>query len=216
MIQTKVFRRHYAITAVVIVIFIVFGFFISNVALRVVVSHQQPPFGTGAGPDVFFARVIDKTSEQTKGNRTRSQTGRKFEYGSIPFKLHILSADGKNLSDDEPVSIPWQALEKPKSAYELIPVGSRDENGPRPPGGPGLGPGRPLFGDSLIRLSGEPIEYLYISHSDKDFHPPSSVAFFFCDLGDSCSFSSKWNWICSFSSLSIYARKNGLGRQCDR
>ncbi|MDR3606786.1 MAG: ATP-binding protein [Oligoflexia bacterium] len=174
MIQTKLFRRHYAITAVVVVAFIGIGFIASNFIMRLAASRQA--FGIGPGPQIFFAKLVDQTAAQSGNDRVRAlkQVENLADRG-LPFRFHLLSQDGKNLSDPDPIGLAWQEIKKPESAYEVTQVGaSPEQKGP---------PGTPVFQDSLIRLPGSPAEYLYISHIDKDMRPLPPLPFFLATVG---------------------------------
>ncbi len=173
MIQTKLFQRHYAITAIVILFFILLGFLISNAVMRFVMTHQA--FPGGPGPDAFFARLID---EINPGNRVQAlQHIEQMSNHSFPFRFSILDAGGKNLSNEKNLMLSWSEIKKPTAPYQFEAM--KTEN-------PNDGPlGHPLIPDGLIRFSGEPAQYLYVSHNSPAGlpHGPSPAGFFFATFG---------------------------------
>jgi signal transduction histidine kinase len=155
--------------------FIAFGFLASNTVMRFVMSRQA--FVGVFGPNLFFARLIDDTATQKGEDRVLALKHlEQLDVDSLPFRFHILDQDGKNISDNDSIPFQWQEIKKPDEAYQAMQL--------ERPKGESHPPGPPFDEDSLIRLSGSPAQYLYISHVDiKDRHLPSPLFFIFATIG---------------------------------
>jgi signal transduction histidine kinase len=174
MIQTQLFTRHYAITAMIVIAFIFGGFFISNALVKSLVRRQA----FDSGPQVFFARLVDDIAERGAVNRVRALKHLEELSGDgFPFQLSIVAKDGTNLSDTKKAASPfqWSQIKKPEGAYDAIQLPEElDRESP---------PGAPHFQDALIRFSGAPTEYLYISNSKTNVRAVQSVPFFLATIG---------------------------------
>ena len=176
MIRTKLFRRHFAITVIVVLSFVVIGFVVSNLVMKAAMNHR--PSGFGGDPAPFFARLIDDAAARTGGDRVSAL--KHIELMGLreePFRLHILSQEGKNLSDQEAIPLSWSEIRKPEASYESVVVSGSEEQKRH-------FPGPPMFPDSLIRLSGSPAQFLYVSKPDlRDWHGPSPALFLIGTIG---------------------------------
>ncbi|MGK5081820.1 HAMP domain-containing sensor histidine kinase [Bdellovibrionota bacterium FG-1] len=154
MITTKLFRRHYAITAAVTIFFVVIGLFITNAVMRFAISRQQ---GFPHGPQVFYAHLIDDLSptDRSAALRRIERLGLERE----PFRLAILDQDGKDISTGQPVSIPWEKVQKPQEPFQSAVVGPNNSSGGF------AGPPGPPIGNELVRFPGNPAQYLYVTMS---------------------------------------------------
>jgi len=152
-ITTQLYRKHYLSSAVLILAFILLGFFVSH-ALMKLSSHRPFP------PPIFFAKLID---EINPGNRVLGLNRiEKLNSGSLPFKFALIDQDGKNLSSTGIDFVnSWQKIQKPSRNYEFQANSAESQLGP---------PGPPLSG--FVRLPGSVPQYLYIYFDDKLIPPP--------------------------------------------
>lgn len=182
MIQTKLFRRHYAITALVVLLFLFLGFLISNAAMRYAFTRATPLM-VRTVPHLFFAKLIDEG-----GPKLRLKTLKRVQElaeDSLPFQFAIIDSNGVDRSTGQKIPVDWERIEKPLEPYEFAPLQilPKEETARRrspplfsppgpPPGGEGRGPR-----DGLIRFPGEPAEYLFVSRdlqlSSKPPAPPA-------------------------------------------
>jgi signal transduction histidine kinase len=167
MINTKIFRRHYAITAFTISVFMFLGFQASHLLMRLSIEHLGPQ------PPVFFAKLVDDIDAKDHVRALKHIESLDAEYA--PFHLAILDASGRNVSDSAPgLAENWDKIKKPVQPYGYERLEPNGE-GPPGPGGPG---GHPEEG--VIRLLGEPAQYLYVSPRP---HPGPSLLFFLATFG---------------------------------
>jgi hypothetical protein len=112
MIQTKLFRRHYAITAAVIVFFVVIGFLITNAVIHFAINRQ---LAFPHGPQIFYARLIDSLNPTDRISALQ-RIGR-LGLDQEPFHFSILDQAGKDISTGQPASIPWDQVRKPQEPF---------------------------------------------------------------------------------------------------
>jgi signal transduction histidine kinase len=152
MINTQLFRRHYAVTVLVIFFFFVVGFFISNALMRFALNRTS--MLANGTPEVFFARLIDDSPIKDRAKALKHLN--ELSGGTIPFKQVILNSNGENISGSETFPFDWKKVRKPENDYQVVQL---DQNGP-----PGLQ-------NALIKLPGTPTQYLFMSPSF-DHGPP--------------------------------------------
>jgi len=164
MINTQLFRRHYAVTVSVIFVFFLIGFLVSNLLMKLLLSHTTAIMNSE--PDIFLAHLIDDfhLSDRTTAIRHLEE----LSGGTFPFRLSILNSEGEDLSGHKPLPFHWEKIQKPKSDYEVTPTDNHFDSGP------------PGFFGKIIKLPGAPTEYLFVT---PDFqhgppgppHPPLSL-----------------------------------------
>lgn len=147
MISTQIFRRHFLISASVVILFILLGFLISSSLLRIV--EGRPNVLPWSGPNLLFAHLIetDPSKDRIAALHRIAAAGQ----GQIPFKLVILDQNGKGISESVNLPVDWSTLDKPAQPFEFRSVPSDQ---PTHFGIPEAG---------ITRLPGNPPEYLYTS-----------------------------------------------------
>ena len=158
MISSRIFQKHYLITAIIILFFIVLGI-LSNIFIMRFSERDEPKMKSPTS--IFFARVMDYLDQGNPANALAKLEA--LNEHSLSFVFTIYDERGDIVSGKEPMIVPdWARLKKPVLPYESVHVGDvfKPGSGPRPPffGGP------PPRGQSceLIRLKSNPaVFYLY-------------------------------------------------------
>jgi signal transduction histidine kinase len=163
------FRKHFAISSVVLLIFIALGFFSNFFLMRLSHHYQEAERQQlrhervrGEAP-LLFAKLIDRLNPKDRPqalNELVHMSGRSF-----PFELVILDANGLPIhSRNKPLPIDIKPESLPTEPYEFFPLTpdhpDRDLDGPHGLEGPG---GPPIDEPGLIRFHGEPTQFLLIS-----------------------------------------------------
>jgi signal transduction histidine kinase len=152
MFNTRIFRRHYFITALVLVAFI----FVGHLANLAMVRMSQP---ARLDQPLFFARVIQKLDPKDPVHGLALLESSR-EGTPPPFDLSIAEADGKFL-------YPANRRGRPAWSGEAPKLGEMEMFQALPPEGfgPSLleaigGSPAPRAQDAVVRLVGEPTRYL--------------------------------------------------------
>ena len=117
-------------------------------------------------PPTFFAHLVEQLYPQDRVKGV-SQVQEWTRGG--PFKFVLLDSQGKVVfPSDGTLPLPWDKIQKPSAAYGFEALTLPDQASSSlfhyiPPGSPGRG-GKPLSG--LVRLEGEPAQYLMIQQRD--------------------------------------------------
>ena len=203
MILKKVFRKYFFVVALTLLVFIFLAFFMNSVILRL--NDRQPPIHS----PVFFARLLDALGTDRIHALEKIES---MNQDSLPFRFSLLDKNGDVLAGDAQMfSLDWPSQALPTDAYgfkalehpEAPPFftlpglgplsgfhGHQDHplhevgrySAPRP-GAPNPGPPPPPR-DTLIRLPGEPAQYLLVSFRIFDHeHRKPAVQLFFVSLG---------------------------------
>jgi signal transduction histidine kinase len=144
MIFNRMFQKHYAVTALVVLIFVVLGFFTTSFIMRI--SMQSEMAGMRLHhPSKFIAQLVDRISGQDPSKRPLVlEEVLHWEGGPPPMKLLIINEEGKVVYPaGESAPEDWQSMPKPTQPYA--------DSQPQ---------GKP-FGSFLVRFQGNPAEYLF-------------------------------------------------------
>lgn len=154
---SRLFRRHYAITAIVVVLFVVLGVAASHVFMRFVPKPNFPA-------PVMFARIIDHLNQTDRVEAIKELSEMSV---SSPFKFSLLDETGNLIyPKNEQFSLPKDFV-LPGEPYGHTNVERS------------FGPGPPV--NTVIRLKGEPVQYLFVGF--KRPKGPNPVKFLFASFG---------------------------------
>jgi signal transduction histidine kinase len=153
-IQTRVFRKHYLIFAMILVAFVALGMMANLAIFRIVenaANERQPKFA----PESSIGRMVDAMADalgEEPRERTRFEALRKIREANgdeFPLEMRLVDASGRSL--EVPNLAPperWDEKHLPQRPYELQSLSSSPEPGP------------PL--ESAVRLPGPQGQYLYL------------------------------------------------------
>ncbi len=130
MISSRIFRKHYLITAVTILLFLVLGImsniFIIRVSEREEAPRMKPPTAT------FIARVMDMLDQGDPAEGL--QRIEALNERALPFVFTIYNDKGEKVAGGDPLIVPeWSAIQKPGHPYDSIHIGDRFRPGYQPP-----------------------------------------------------------------------------------
>jgi signal transduction histidine kinase len=162
-IQTKEFRKHYVIFAMILVAFVALGMMANLAIFRIVekAAHdRQPKFA----PESSIGRMVDAMADAIgKGPRERNRFEalrkiREANGDGFPLEMRLVDASGTSL--EVPGLAPparWNEKNLPARPYELVALMSSPDSGP------------PL--ESAVRLPGPQGQFLYLRR--KNPPPPA-------------------------------------------
>jgi signal transduction histidine kinase len=143
MIGTKLFRKHYTIAAVVLLLFIFLGILANILIIRAMSPHNT------VNPPMFFARLIDRLAEDSHDRRKSLSDLIHLNDHELPFQLLIVDEAGKVIAPaDAKSDFDWNTVAHPKAAYEFTPFDTKDDS--------------TAHFHGFIRFQGEPAQYLYV------------------------------------------------------
>lgn len=144
MLKTKLFRQHYFITALILVLFLALG-----IAMHFVVMRVLAPFPT-MNPPILFAKLIDQIDRKDRIAALKQVVKLNHDSGP-PISLSLIDEQGNVLYPaNEHLSFDWKSIAPPRLAYEFVNAGREAQRGPIPR-------------QVLIRLDGDPIQYLMVT-----------------------------------------------------
>ncbi len=151
MIGSRIFRKHYFITALIILVFIAVGYICNHIIFTL--SERDRPVRDRIKPPsaAFFAKVMDEfdpTHHEVALTKLES-----LNHHTLPFRFTILDQHGKPIFGKEiEHKIEWDKLNLPEKSYDLISLNNEvdhESHTPQPP---------PC---ELVRLNGKEPAYLY-------------------------------------------------------
>lgn len=173
MVTTRIFRRHYPITALVVFVFVLVGHFANQAMIRM----SQPP---RIDQPLFFARLIRSLDEHDSVHGLALLEDVRREGGGPPFELSMADASGtivyprslagtRAWDGEAPKLAPGAMLQEgarpgdlPPPSFFLSSIGGRP---PPPPQ------------DAIVRMYGDPPMYLVSKRAP--FPRPSPKSLFF-------------------------------------
>lgn len=171
--RTSILQKYFLLAVAIIVMFIFLGFVANNFVIRALLPKREML------PPVFIAKIVDHIDEKNKVSAL-SQLVSWHDRG--PSTMAILVNDqGKVLfPKDAGLDFNWKETVKPEKAYDYVFVKHAEDLAPpdKPPFDFFMGPGRPPGpppeeGRALIRLKGDPAQYLYFGNPPP---PPKDLA----------------------------------------
>ena len=152
----KTIGKHYLTTTFIVMAFVFLGFqtqrWIARLSASPIEDHHS----------VFYAKVIDHLNPTDRGKGLTQML--EWNRSGLPLRFMILDEHGSTLfPPNQPTTFDWNALSKPEHPYEF-----KTMIDPKNPGRAGM--------HTLIRFSGNPPEYLYVSY--ERVRGRNSTAFF--------------------------------------
>jgi signal transduction histidine kinase len=158
MIQSKIFRNHYLFTVAIVLAFMVLGFLLTHVLLNSVIHHLGP-----RPPSLFFANAIDERGPSHR----REMLDEIIRWGQskTPFQMVLLDRLGHPETPIDGLTDDFSALHLPTEVLQEQVV-SNHQRGPAE--------------SAVVRLPGEPTEYLFLRMKQES---PPPVIFIFATFG---------------------------------
>lgn len=185
MIKNKLIRKYFVLAAIIVFLFIVLGFFLMGFVAQALRPERNVK---EVLPPIFFAQIIDHLNYSTKIEALQNM--KSWHQDKMLPSLVLINQDAQIVYRTRPESktdfeITLSDLQTLKKPYDFIYLSSQNnENNLRPPGREGpsffMGPRPPPppeFNQQvvIIRLSGEPVQYMAVlPHSMDERHMPTT------------------------------------------
>lgn len=142
MIHVRLFRRYYLAASLIVLVFILLGYIATRLVTHLTSSAPQE-----SHHPVFYAKLIDHLDP---GHRDKALSEfMSWNVGGVPYRFEIVDRDGTVLyPSGETLPFNWNDIKKPIGDYGWQSIGDRET-------GHGV--------RALIRFSGQPSQYLYVS-----------------------------------------------------
>lgn len=172
MISSRIFQKHYLITAIIILFFIVLGI-LSNIFIMRFSEREEPKVKPPTS--IFFARVMDELNREDPAKALEKIES--LNEKALSFQFTVFNQDGVRISGVDPmVPLDWARAIKPAHPYEAVHFGAPFTPGAPPPNPFSAGP-RPGKSCELIRLNRPEVTYLYAC-IDRSVPRPSLLTFY--------------------------------------
>ncbi|MBF0313950.1 MAG: HAMP domain-containing histidine kinase [Oligoflexia bacterium] len=159
MIRSPMFRKHYTVIAVIIILFIILGF-LANLLIVNMIHQMRMSDQIKINPlPVFFAKLIDHLNSNDRPSALILV--KKLHENSMPVYFAIVDDKG-NIRYPKGDFLPfdWKKVNLPQKEYEHIPI-DQDYSGKMP------------MPRGLVKFSGHSTEYLYEETGRKNFESSS-------------------------------------------
>lgn len=166
MISSRIFQKYFLLASALLCFFVILGFVFSSFLMDAISKEHEPP------PPLLVARALDRISSGDRVAALKDIVG--WGADRPDTRLVLLDEDGSVLFPPDEAALPdWDRIQKPGKAYEFVQIESQNSSRPPPRLLPFLGPPRPFkMRDSLVRLEGEPAQYLLMKRSRPPQPPP--------------------------------------------
>lgn len=185
MIKNKLIRKYFVLAAIIVFLFIVLGFFLMGFVAQALRPERNQKEML---PPIFFAQIIDHLNSSTKIEALQNM--KSWHQDKMLPSLVLLSQDAQIIYKTRPESktdfeVTLSDLQTLKKPYDFVYLNTpKNEKSLRPPGREGpaffMGPRPPPPPEfnqriSVIRLSGDPVQYLAVlPHSMEDRPEPTT------------------------------------------
>lgn len=181
MIKNKLIRKYFVLAAIIVFLFIVLGFFLMGFVAQALRPERNQK---EILPPIFFAQIIDHLNYSTKIEALQNM--KSWHEDKMLPSLVLINQDAQIIYKTRPESktdfeITLSDLQNLRKPYDFIYLNSQNnENSLRPPRPEGpaffMGarpPPPPEFNEQVvvIRLSGEPTQYLAVLPHSMDDRP---------------------------------------------
>jgi signal transduction histidine kinase len=146
MIQSRLFRKHYLTSAIVLVSFIFLGLLMNILIVRLSSKFD------GNRP-TFFARLFDYMDHEHRDRAFNIMESMRDR--PLPYQIGIVSDKGEMIVPQGlKVGFDWKSIEPPTEPYHFVQIGTSYE---------------------VIRFDGAPTQYLYIDSSQMQEQKPQLI-----------------------------------------
>lgn len=160
MIKTNFFQKYFLLASALLIFFILLGIGFSSLIFKVIDQGNKFP------PPIYFAQILDRLNEKDKISVLNEISN---SQDSFPLpQIVLFNERGDVLFPKEHNRIEnWDTILKPTNPFEFVYLNT--------PKKPFLGPPSPMeMPNALVRLSGEPANYLLIGPPQR---PPGAKNF---------------------------------------